>query len=71
VLKCALLSCFPAARRWPRALKVPAAAEAAACFAQPSLTLRPVQVMMQRLMSRAASSGRVDDNLEVIRKRFR
>ena len=31
----------------------------------------PVQVMMQRLMSRAASSGRVDDNLEVIRKRFR
>jgi hypothetical protein len=29
------------------------------------------QVMMQRLLSRAESSGRVDDNVESIRKRFR
>ncbi len=31
----------------------------------------PPQVMMQRLLSRAESSGRVDDNVESIRKRFR
>ncbi len=29
------------------------------------------QVMMQRLLSRAQSSGRVDDNVESIQKRFR
>ena len=38
------------------------------CCAAPLIV---AQVMMQRLLSRAESSGRVDDNVESIRKRFR
>jgi hypothetical protein len=43
-------------------------AHASACA---SPTPPPAQVMMERLLSRAQSSGRVDDNVESIRKRFR
>ena len=66
--KCALLLCFLAARRCRRPL-IPC--RCCSCsFALPILTPL-VQVMMQRLLSRAESSGRVDDNVESIRKRFR
>ena len=63
--KCALLLCFLAARRCRR-LIIPCSCS----YALPILTSL-VQVMMQRLLSRAESSGRVDDNVESIRKRFR